>query len=183
MAFKYFLILAKTEKNGIGYKGQLPWRLKKELGYFTRMTKTVQDPKKQNAVIMGRLTWESMPDAFKPLSNRLNIVLSSQEREFNGAVHCKNLQEAAHKLESPEFVDKIESVWIIGGSKVYEAAVSEGFCDKIFLTVIKKDFPCDVFVNMDVSQGFREIVDPRVPTELQEENNVEYVFKVYEKVH
>lgn len=183
MALKYFLILAKTESNGIGYKGQLPWRLKKELGYFSRMTKTVQDPKKQNAVIMGRLTWESMPNGFKPLSNRLNIVLSTQDLQLEGALHCSSLQEAVRKLESPEYVGKIESVWIIGGSKVYDAALNEGYCDKIFLTIIKKNFPCDVFVNMDLSKGFKEIVDSRVPTELQEEDGIEYIFKVYEKVN
>lgn len=42
------------------------------------MTKSTEDPKKQNAVIMGRLTWESMPDDKKPLPGRINIILSSK---------------------------------------------------------------------------------------------------------
>lgn len=50
----------------------------KELKYFSQMTKSTEDPKKQNAVIMGRLTWESMPEDKRPLPNRINIVLSSK---------------------------------------------------------------------------------------------------------
>jgi dihydrofolate reductase len=48
------------------------------MDFFTRMTSTTKDSSKQNAVIMGRRTWESIPKKYKPLANRINIVLSSQ---------------------------------------------------------------------------------------------------------
>lgn len=182
MALKFYFILAKTESNGIGYKGQLPWKLKKELGYFQRMTKTVSSPGKKNAVIMGRLTWESMPDGFKPLADRLNVVLSSQKLDLKGALHCFSLEEVVEKLKSAPYSEEIETAWIIGGSKVYEAAIEKNLCDRIYMTHIQQEFPCDTFVNINTDKGFKEITDERVDGEIQEENGVKYVFKVYEKV-
>jgi dihydrofolate reductase len=48
------------------------------MAYFARMTKRTKDSSKQNAVIMGRKTWESIPDKKRPLDKRINIVLSRQ---------------------------------------------------------------------------------------------------------
>lgn len=69
------IIVAATKSNGIGQNGHLPWKLSKELKYFARVTSDAPEGK-QNAVIMGRNTWESIPTKFRPLPKRLNIVLS-----------------------------------------------------------------------------------------------------------
>ena len=81
------LIVAATLSNGIGAAGRLPWRLSKEITYFARITSHVSPPPeeeavasgiaKRNAVVMGRKTWESIPRKFKPLKDRINVVLSS----------------------------------------------------------------------------------------------------------
>jgi len=52
---------------------------RKEMAYFSRMTKCTKDSNKQNAVIMGRKTWESIPEKNRPLAGRINIVLSRQD--------------------------------------------------------------------------------------------------------
>lgn len=62
--------------------GSLPWKLKKEMRYFAKMTKSTEDPTKKNAVIMGRKTYESIPSSFRPLKDRLNVVLTGQ-KEYN----------------------------------------------------------------------------------------------------
>lgn len=49
---------------------------RKEMGYFTTMTTKVKDPSKVNAVIMGRRTWDCIPLKYRPLNNRINIVLT-----------------------------------------------------------------------------------------------------------
>jgi dihydrofolate reductase len=76
------LIVAATVTNGIGVveggTARLPWRLSKEMTYFARAT-TAAPVGKQNVVIMGRRTWQSIPLRFRPLKNRLNIVLSRDE--------------------------------------------------------------------------------------------------------
>ena len=109
------LIAATCEGNGIGIKNDLPWRLKLEMAYFTRMTTTTVDDRKQNAMIMGRRTWESTPECERPLPDRISIVLSSLPRsQIVGAdssvLVCTNFDEAVEMVES--LTDKIESCWV-----------------------------------------------------------------------
>jgi dihydrofolate reductase len=71
------LIAAATEVGyGIGKNGAMPWRLRGDMDHFKRITQRVTDTSRQNAVIMGRKTWESLPKSFRPLPGRLNVVLS-----------------------------------------------------------------------------------------------------------
>jgi dihydrofolate reductase len=73
------LIVAATTNNGIGQAGKLPWRLPQEMQYFARVTTGEPDGKsKKNAVVMGRVTWESIPRRFRPLPGRMNLVVSRQ---------------------------------------------------------------------------------------------------------
>lgn len=82
-----FLIAAVTSSNwGIGMNGQLPWhpsRLKGDLEFFTRITSSgmpdeVEAHEKETAVIMGRKTWDSIPAKYRPLPERINIVVSRE---------------------------------------------------------------------------------------------------------
>lgn len=68
---------------------------RKEMAYFTKTTNQVSCQGKQNALIMGRKTWESIPDRFRPLKGRTNIVLSSL-----GYVYCKIWYCFNNKLRS-----------------------------------------------------------------------------------
>ncbi len=52
------------------------------MALFAQLTKWTNDPGKRNAVIMGRKTWESIPEKNRPLANRLNIVLSGTQQEM-----------------------------------------------------------------------------------------------------
>lgn len=73
------IIVAATTTNGIGVVegavARLPWKLSKEMAYFARAT-TSAPLTRQNSVIMGRRTWESIPMRFRPLKQRLNVILS-----------------------------------------------------------------------------------------------------------
>ena len=76
------LIVAATISNGIGQSSRLPWRLPKEMAYFARVTSNAPEGA-GNAVVMGRKTWESIPPKFRPLRDRMNIVVSrNQEYEL-----------------------------------------------------------------------------------------------------
>lgn len=73
------IIVAATNSNGIGVSSSnsLPWKLSNELKFFAKVTST--KPAKQdesNLILMGRKVWDSIPNKFKPLRNRLNVVLS-----------------------------------------------------------------------------------------------------------
>lgn len=90
-------ILAATENWGIGINNELPWKqhLKTDMKYFERTTKRVlpsnsalttitpelKESNVQNAVIMGRKTWDSIPPKYQPLKDRLNIVISKRLKE------------------------------------------------------------------------------------------------------
>lgn len=77
----YNLIVSVDEEFGLGKKGILPWHISSELKYFKRITETTKN-KKRNAVIMGRKCWESIPLAYRPLPNRLNIILTRNTTAF-----------------------------------------------------------------------------------------------------
>lgn len=68
--------LFRTVRSRLLAGGILPWSLPGDLRYFKELTSRTVDPGKQNAVIMGRKTWESLPPKFRPLPGRLNVVLS-----------------------------------------------------------------------------------------------------------
>lgn len=70
------VIVAATPAGGIGAGGALPWHLPSDMALFKAVTSRTRDPTLQNAVIMGRKTWASIPPKFRPLKGRLNVVLS-----------------------------------------------------------------------------------------------------------
>lgn len=134
-----YIIVAVDSENGIGKDGKLPWHLKKEMAFFTKTTKHTSDPHKQNAVMMGRTTWESITEKYRPLPDRKNIVLTHRsDYEAPGA-------EIAHSIESAlQLIDStIERVFIIGGAEVFKEVINAPYLTGIYLTQIHKKFDCD----------------------------------------
>lgn len=88
-----------------------------------------------------------------------NYHWESLTRELkDGAIHCYSLEEALKILSSKPYADDLETAWIIGGSKVYENALAKDYCHRIYLTNVLKEFPCDVFVNLNLTNGkFKEV--------------------------
>jgi dihydrofolate reductase len=81
------IIVAATKSNGIGSNSRLPWRLPREIKYFAQVTSNAPD-EKQNVVIMGRNTWESIPKKFRPLPKRMNVVISRNHEYDLYATHA-----------------------------------------------------------------------------------------------
>ncbi|XP_072174317.1 dihydrofolate reductase-like [Diadema setosum] len=169
-------------KLGIGLNGDLPWNLRKEMAYFSRMTSTSTVTGKKNAVIMGRKTWFSIPAAHRPLKDRTNVVLSKSLKECpTGADHlCQSLPEAVKLLSSPPLADSIDLVWVIGGFQVYKDAMESPYCHRIYLTRVMKEIECDTFFPEFDLNRFKLVTDPAVSTEVQEENGIQYKYEIYE---
>lgn len=96
--------------------------------------------KKINAVLMGRATWESIPLRFRPLSGRLNVVLS-RNPEFTvpeGVVLATSLQQAMQKLEDVQKDDNkdVGTIFVIGGANVYDQAIKEGYISRVIYTQV-----------------------------------------------
>lgn len=149
------IVAALKPLYGIGYQGSLPWRLRKEMAYFKRVTTRTSDPSLRNAVIMGRKTWDSIPSKFRPLPSRLNIILS---RSFDNEVIDENLLHAKSVQDSLQLVkDKnIERVYVIGGAEIYNEFIKSGLVDNVLLTEIEhtetEKLDMDTFLKFDVNQ-------------------------------
>ncbi|KPJ10890.1 Dihydrofolate reductase [Papilio machaon] len=181
---KLNLIAAACENMGIGVNGTLPWKLKKEMAYFTTMTTKVKDESKLNAVIMGRITWDCIPDKYRPLNNRVNIVMTHHIDEVKakvpeGVIVVPSLDEAVKYIEGRE---DIESTWVIGGSSIYKAAMEHENCGKIYLTEIQRSFDCDAFFPNIDKQQFHLVDEEEIPGERQLEGDISYFFRVYRKL-
>ena len=100
--------------------------------------KTLTTGKNQkNAVIMGRKTWESIPEKFRPLPNRINIVLSSSQTEFEGAIDANSLNDALAKASSAT------NIFVIGGAQLYSEALTHSDCNALHITKVFNHFDCD----------------------------------------
>ena len=142
MPNKFNIIVAIENKRGIGFNGNLPWGyLYHDMKHFRNITQTVTNNKKQNAVIMGRRTWDNLPH--RPLPNRKNIVITSQsmQDEENVSYHSDFISALDHCNRDPD----IENIFVIGGEKVYKAAISHMNCHKIYLTSIHENFTVDTY--------------------------------------
>ncbi|XP_026742064.1 dihydrofolate reductase isoform X2 [Trichoplusia ni] len=154
------------------------------MAYFTTMTTQVSDPTKVNAVIMGRRTWDCIPDKYRPLDNRINIVMthnvdSVKENVPEGVIVVPGLDEAISYIEKrPD----IEATWVIGGSSIYKAAMTHENCGKIYLTEIQKSFDCDTFFPNIDKQQFHLVDEEKIPSEKQVEGDISYYFRVYKRL-
>ena len=118
---KFSLVVAADENNGIGKNNTLIWRLPADMKHFTEITTGTRDPFLMNAVIMGRKTWESLPEKHRPLKNRFNIILSrnsaqqlQSEQPQPGVLWADSLDAALKMCVSGQ----VENVFVIGGAKV-----------------------------------------------------------------
>jgi len=129
------LIVARDKVFGLGLDGKIPWRCKYDMEHFKAVTTKTVDSSKKNAVIMGRRTWDSLKN--KPLKDRVNICLSSSPQQI---VTCGSMKAAIdYSNENP----LIEKIFIIGGERVYKEALETLRVDRIWMTIIKREFPTD----------------------------------------
>ncbi|CAO3678084.1 unnamed protein product [Rhizopus stolonifer] len=196
MSQKLALIVAATEELGIGRQGGMPWHLPKDMAFFRKVTTTL--PKHtttqevQNVVIMGRVTWESIPIKFRPMKDRFNIIVSRnpsydlQLSETNeNVILVQSFEEALEKVDK----EKHSRVFVIGGAQMYQMAVKHADCTDILLTRIKSKIECDTFfpeVNekeyrLASHQELEEYVQDTVPEGIQTHKDLEYEFTLYKR--
>jgi dihydrofolate reductase len=114
-------LVAAVARNGvIGRDGGIPWHLPEDLAQFKALTTG-------HTVVMGRRTWDSIPDRFRPLPGRRNVVVT---RNANWA--AEGAERAATVEEAVNRVARDERVFVIGGAQVYEAALRHA--DELVLT-------------------------------------------------
>jgi dihydrofolate reductase len=125
------MIYARARNGVIGRDNTIPWRLPEDMAHFKRLT--LGWP-----VIMGRKTWDSLPVKFRPLPDRVNIVVTRQpDWKEAGADTAASLAEALASCAAAE------EVWVIGGAQIYAQAMP--LAKRIEVTEIDEDFEGDAF--------------------------------------
>lgn len=129
------LIWAQTETGVIGAGGELPWHLPEDLAHFRDITLGAP-------VVMGRKTWDSLPERFRPLPGRRNIVVT-RDRGFSadGAEVYFDISTALS--EAQEGLGAQEYVWVIGGAQLFQACLP--LADRVEMTLIRSDCSGDTF--------------------------------------
>ena len=165
---KVSLIVAVAENGVIGKDNDLIWDLPKDMRFFKETTMG-------HHVIMGRKNFESIPERFRPLPNRTNVIISRQsDYQAEGCVVLNSLEAAlkvAQENGDPE-------PFIIGGGQIYKLALSNNLVDKIYLTKVHYSFEGDTFFP-ELSAEWKEIT--RIDHQADEKNNYNFSFITYIK--
>ena len=136
------LIVAICRERGIGYKGTIPWHIKDDLKYFSKLTKGSGG---ENALIMGSTTWNSLPNKYLP--GRNNLILSS-------TIKIHKIMKDGYIIKSFDTIDAIikfcilmgyDNIWVIGGATIYKQFLDKDIISKCYITKIDKFYDCDTF--------------------------------------
>lgn len=157
------LIAACARGGVIGIANRLPWHLPEDMKFFRETTRG-------KPVIMGRKTWESLPDAFRPLPGRRNIVVSRNPGfEAPGATVVAGLPEALAAAGD------VDIAFVIGGAELYRQALP--LADRLLLTEIDRAYEGDAFFpDFDRSTWTETARDARVA-----ESGLPFAFVTYQR--
>ena len=153
------LIWAEAADGVIGAAGGMPWHVPEDLAHFKEITMTAP-------VVMGRKTWDSLPERFRPLPDRENIVITRQQDwSVDGVRRAANVSEA---------VRGIERVWIIGGAEIFRQVIGEA--DRLEVTEIDIAVEGDAFA--PAKTGWRVVDEGEWQTS---RTGIRYRFLGYER--
>lgn len=166
---KINIIAAMSLNRVIGVGNDLPWHIPSDLKYFKKVTDGT-------CVVMGRKCWESIPEKYRPLPNRVNVVCTrNQKFEAKGAATLGDINRVLTNLKDNGDDDEI---FVIGGGEIYKESFKHA--DMFYLTRIYTNIiPTETTIFLD---GFNETEWEMVSsTEKQEENGFKFNFEVYKK--
>ncbi|CAM5680319.1 dihydrofolate reductase [Streptomyces tanashiensis] len=111
------LIWAQTLDGVIGADNAIPWRLPEDMAHFKATTLG-------HPVIMGRKTWDSLPERFRPLAGRRNIVVTRDARwTAEGAERAGSIDAALDLAAGSPGPGGAAVAWVMGGGEIYRATL------------------------------------------------------------
>ncbi|WP_136709894.1 dihydrofolate reductase [Agromyces sp. H66] len=129
------LIWAEARGGVIGAGGGMPWHVPEDLAHFKELTGG-------SPVVMGRKTWESLPERFRPLPGRRNIVVTRQpDWSAEGAEAAGSVDEALALAASD--ASPAQTIWVIGGAEVFSAVMDRA--DRLEVTELDLTVDGDTF--------------------------------------
>lgn len=134
-------IVATSKNKAIGKNNQLLWHLPADMKFFKEKTQG-------HCILTGRKNYESIPEKFRPLSNRTNIVITRDKNYFApGAIVLNSIEEGIQYAREKGETE----LFIIGGGEIYNQSLT--LSNKLYITLVDTDFDADTFYpNLDPTQ-------------------------------
>ena len=132
---KITLIVAMDKNRGIGKDNDLMWHLPSDMKFF-------KDTTSGHIVVMGRKNFESIPEKYRPLANRENVLLTrntSFKAEGCSVVH--SVDECVNLFSENEE----RTMFIIGGGEIYRQTIEMDLLDEMYITHVNKSYDADTF--------------------------------------
>jgi dihydrofolate reductase len=160
-------IAALSRNKVIGKNNDLPWHLPDDMKYFMQTTKA-------HFVIMGRKNYDSIPEKFRPLPNRTNVVVTHQAN-FNapGCIVVHSLEEAVNQARNANE----QEVFIIGGAEIFKLGFP--LSDRLYLTEIQAEIQGDIYFPEWNTAEWRELSRQHHPADAR--HAFPFDFVVYER--
>lgn len=145
-----YSIAAMAENRAIGKDSDLIWDLPDDVRFYKETTLN-------QVVIMGRKNYECTPYKYRPLPNRINIVLTTKEGyDSNGGLVYHSIEDALRFCES----EGHKSVFVIGGGQIFKLALDKNLIDVMYLTTVHGSFDGDSFYpEFDESNWNKEVME------------------------
>jgi dihydrofolate reductase/thymidylate synthase len=158
---RFNIIVAIDSGNGVAKEGGIPWYSKEDMKFFRDTT----IGKRKNAVIMGRVTYESIPSEYRPLEGRLCVIISrtwKQEEHPDIQVYPSLVEALAGLGNSGNYSDNGAEVFIAGGEQIYKEAIRDYsyLCRRIYVTRFKMDYGCDMHFPFDDIKNMPQANEP-----------------------
>jgi dihydrofolate reductase len=133
---KVALIVAMDLERGIGKNNDLMWHLPADMKFFKETTTN-------HVVVMGRKNYESIPEKYRPLPNRENVVLTRNQSYVAQNCLVFNSLEDCISHYSTKKEDK--TIFIIGGGEIYKMALDSSIIDEMYITHVDQKYDADTF--------------------------------------
>lgn len=164
------IIVAAAENGAIGKNNDLLWHLPKDMAYFKKTTQG-------KPVIMGRKNYESIPQKFRPLPNRVNIVVSrNQSYNAEGCVLVDSIEKA---IEYAKQLSENE-IFIIGGAEIYAYCLKHKYVDRVYLTRVHTELEGDAFFP-EINESEWKLLSSEY-VEADEKHQYSFDFNVYQYI-
>lgn len=162
------LIVAVSENNVIGKDNDLAWVLPLDLKYF-------KDTTQNHHVIMGRKNFDSIPEKYRPLPNRINIVVTRNKNySAEGSIIVDSVEKAIEIAEKAEDNEP----FIIGGGQIYKYALENNLVSKIYLTKVHAKVEGDTFFD-DLSDEWE--LKSSIKNKADHRHAFDFTFLIFEK--
>lgn len=164
---KISIIAAVAENNVIGKDNDLIWDIPRDMKFFKEKTKG-------HYVIMGRRNYDSIPEKYRPLPGRPNVIVTRQEGFKAPNCHVVNSIEEGIKLATEKGETEI---FIIGGGQIYKDTIERKLANTMYLTWIHHDFEGDTFFPEFNNEEWTETAREKVTAD--EQNPYSFDFTTY----